>query len=87
MSLGASVKLIGKLVKSAGAGQDYDFRVEDLEVLGTCDPAVSQDSINTLSVTEGCPLRCTHYKKRRIRMSIFEPTPTCVPELTKPQQF
>ncbi|KAF8609748.1 asparaginyl-tRNA synthetase [Ceratobasidium sp. AG-I] len=40
VSLGANVKLLGKLVKSAGAGQDYDFRVEDLEVLGTCDPAV-----------------------------------------------
>ncbi|KAG9120460.1 asparaginyl-tRNA synthetase [Ceratobasidium sp. 392] len=36
---GASVKLTGKLVKSMGAGQELDLRVEQLEVLGTCDPA------------------------------------------------
>ncbi|KAG8714415.1 asparaginyl-tRNA synthetase [Ceratobasidium sp. 394] len=37
---GASVKLTGKLVKSVGAGQEHDLRVDHLEVLGTCDPAV-----------------------------------------------
>ncbi|QRV75953.1 asparaginyl-tRNA synthetase [Ceratobasidium sp. AG-Ba] len=36
---GASVKLTGKLVESLGSGQAYDLRVEQLEILGTCDPA------------------------------------------------
>ncbi|KAG8764592.1 asparaginyl-tRNA synthetase, partial [Ceratobasidium sp. 428] len=36
---GASVKLTGKLVKSVGAGQEHDLKVEQLEVLGTCDPS------------------------------------------------
>ncbi|KAG9100705.1 asparaginyl-tRNA synthetase [Ceratobasidium sp. 370] len=40
VTAGASVKLTGKLVKSMGAGQEYDLRVEQLEVLGACDPAV-----------------------------------------------
>jgi aspartyl/asparaginyl-tRNA synthetase len=38
------VKLSGKLSKSVGAGQEYDLRVEDIEVLGTCDPAVRHDN-------------------------------------------
>ncbi|CUA73977.1 asparaginyl-tRNA synthetase [Rhizoctonia solani] len=36
---GASVKLTGKLTKSAGEGQEWDFNVKELEILGLCDPA------------------------------------------------
>ncbi|KAH7344727.1 hypothetical protein B0J17DRAFT_636627 [Rhizoctonia solani] len=36
---GSSLKLSGKLVKSSGEGQEWDFNVGELEVLGLCDPA------------------------------------------------
>ncbi|CEL57978.1 asparaginyl-tRNA synthetase [Rhizoctonia solani AG-1 IB] len=36
---GSNLKLTGKLVKSSGEGQEWDFNVAEMEVLGTCDPA------------------------------------------------
>ncbi|TFK68359.1 asparaginyl-tRNA synthetase, partial [Pluteus cervinus] len=35
---GASVRLVGSLVESPGKGQDKEFLVEDVSVLGSCDP-------------------------------------------------
>ncbi|QRW19091.1 asparaginyl-tRNA synthetase [Rhizoctonia solani] len=36
---GSNLKLTGKLVKSAGGGQEWDFDVREVEILGHCDPA------------------------------------------------
>ncbi|CAE6440930.1 unnamed protein product [Rhizoctonia solani] len=36
---GSNLKLTGKLAKSAGGGQEWDFNVAEVEVLGLCDPA------------------------------------------------
>ncbi|CAE6416188.1 unnamed protein product [Rhizoctonia solani] len=36
---GSNLKLTGKLVKSAGEGQEWDFNVGGLEILGLCDSA------------------------------------------------
>ncbi|KAL0575887.1 asparaginyl-tRNA synthetase [Marasmius crinis-equi] len=38
LSNGASVKLTGRLGKSPGAGQEKELLVEDVKILGSCDP-------------------------------------------------
>lgn len=39
VTAGSSVKLTGKLMKSWGAGQEWELNVDGVEVLGVCDPA------------------------------------------------
>lgn len=40
LNTGTSVRLSGKLIESLGKGQDYELRVQNVEVLGDCDPEV-----------------------------------------------
>lgn len=40
LTAGASVRLTGKLIESLGKGQDCELRVENVEVLGDCEPEV-----------------------------------------------
>jgi hypothetical protein len=40
LTMGSSVKATGKLVKSLGKGQAFEFNARNVEILGTCDPEV-----------------------------------------------
>ena len=41
LDAGASVRLLGRLVPSRGAGQSSELLVDKTEILGSCDPEVS----------------------------------------------
>lgn len=40
LTTGTSVRLDGMLIESLGKGQDYELKVEKMEVLGDCEPEV-----------------------------------------------
>ncbi|THU94525.1 asparaginyl-tRNA synthetase [Dendrothele bispora CBS 962.96] len=57
---GASVRLTGRLEKSRGAGQEKDFIVEEVEVLGACDPEtypIQKQSLTNEFLRENVHLR------------------------------
>ena len=51
---GASVRLGGVLADSPGKGQDKELRVEEVEILGACDPAVCFITLGPLTKLTEC---------------------------------
>lgn len=62
---GTSVLLRGNIVKSPGAGQDKELHVEEVEILGACDPDVRWFHLVPFTIPYSAVFRRhTRYKSR-----------------------
>ena len=51
LATGMSVRLTGKLIESLGKGQECELRVEEVEVLGDCEPEVIITPVFSISLS------------------------------------
>lgn len=63
LAVGASVRLTGRLMDSPGKGQEKELQVEEVTILGNCDPEVCINNEFTFSPFD-TPLDISNSEKR-----------------------
>ena len=69
---GANVKLTGRLGESPGAGQEKELLVENVEILGGCDPEVGDTLCTVQRIARNSVFRHTPFRSKRSLMNFSE---------------